>query len=379
MLARDRKLALWIFLVVPIFVANFLVGLGTDLRRRGAEDFNQLYVGAKLVFTGRLYDEPSVLRLERETIGVEKHDVVPTRLPFDYVLMWPLARLPYGVAHTLWTALLICAAAGFVLLYPTKRRGELAAATCLSLPLAAGAIGIGQDVAVLLLVIAISLRLRAEGREVFAGSALALLLIKFHLFLLIPVVLALRREFRMLAGLCAGAVLLLAISFSAGPDWPRQYLEVISRPAISPGTVGMPNLHGLVSELPHAGAIEAALSLGVTGLTVACCFGAGLEAAFTAGLLGSFLLSRHSYLHDCAILIPTVVWMFSTKSKMLKVLAVLLATPFIYFLPPLLMRIREGTLPALAIIAALAAVASVAAEGYGSRRYPESSTEAIQA
>ncbi len=340
--------------------ANVLIGLGTSRQRHGADDFNQLYIGAKLVFSGHLYDLPRVLELQRETIGVEKRDVIPTRLPFNYVLLWPLARLPYSMAHGLWIAMLVAASVMFAAIHPAPNRMGLAAATAISLPLAAGVIGIGQDVALLLLIWAVGLRLRDGGRAFTAGMMLSLILIKFHLFLLVPLFFLIRREFRLLAGFCTGAIALVALSFAAGADWPREYIRVVSDPAISPGTTGMPNLHGLLFEIPHAVPLELILSALVTVAALGCARRCSFELALAAVILGSFLLSRHSYLHDCAIAIPGLVWIFwSMKNVAARALAATLLTPLPYFLPPLMMPIREGTVPAILIAATLAAVAAL--------------------
>ena len=234
--------------------------------------------------------------------------VSSSRLPFYYAMLWPLGRLPYATARALWFGLMILSAVLFVLIYPTDRRAMLAAAVAVSLPLFAATFGQRQDLALLLLIIAVSLWLRKRGYETAAGFVLALLAIKIHLFLLLPVALVMRREWRMLFGLAGGGVALLGISFAvAGPGWVQEYLALISNPGVISDPGGKPNLHGLVAGWPHAGAWEVVLSVLVVIATVLAARRRGFEIAFSAALLGSFLMSNHAYVHDCAVLIPALV------------------------------------------------------------------------
>jgi hypothetical protein len=82
----------------------------------------------------------------------------------------------------------------------------------------------------------------------------------------------------------------------------------------------MPNLHGLLSGLPHALYLE-----GFAGLAVLVAAWAPLrQAPFPAGLaltlLGGLLLSFHSYLMDAAILLPaTLIVLAGTTRRWLKI------------------------------------------------------------
>ena len=404
------RLPAWVWILVALGFC-FALGSGLQMQRNqhGVDDFDQFYVGARLVFSGHLYDLPAQLELQRETVGVERPAVSSSRLPFYYAMLWPLGRLQYATARTLWFGLMILAAVGFVLVYPMggrvplrDRRGSvsgfdggrwvLAAAVLSSLPLFAATLGQRQDIALLLLILGVSLRLRALGYETAAGLVLALLAIKIHLFLLVPVALLMRREWRMTFGLAGGGVALLGFSFAAaGRGWVREYLALISNPGVISDPAGKPNLHGVVAAWSHAGAWEAVLSIAVVVAVVVVAGRSGFEIAFSAGMLGSFLVSNHAYLHDCAVLIPGLVEIAGRKSRRqparpLKItrvedpeptasfgrgswsgsedigrgaawgLAVTLLTPFPYFLPPLLIHIREGVGPAVLIGATLLAL-----------------------
>jgi hypothetical protein len=285
---------------------------------------------------------------------------------------------------------MILAGVGFILIYPTAQRDLLAAAVVASFPLFAGTLGQRQDLALLLLIMGLGLTLRARGLAVAGGFVLALLAIKIHLFLLVPVALLMRREWRMLLGLVSSGVILAVVSFwAAGLGWVQEYLALISGPGVISDPAGKPNLHGVLAGVPHAGWWELGLGLAVlVGVGVAGRRNS-FELAFAGGLLGSFLVSNHAYVHDCAVLIPGLVEMVTrmngkrrwstitgandlastapygrgSGSRVADVgrvlgwgVAVLLLTPFPYFLPPLLIHIREGVVPALLIAAALVAL-----------------------
>jgi hypothetical protein len=126
----------------------------------------------------------------------------------------------------------------------------------------------------------------------------------------------------------------------------------------------MPNLHGLLEGWLGW---EVALSLVVVAVVAVVGWRNGFELAFSGALLGSFLVSHHAYLHDCAVLIPGLVEIVTRMRRqparpavlpwaatVAWGLAVTLLTPFPYFLPPLFIHIREGLVPVLLILALLA-------------------------
>ncbi len=185
------------------------------------------------------------MEAQREAFGYSNLHLTPVRLPFYYSLLSPLARLPYRLALLLWTASTILAAVFFVSLYPGVQRAQFAIASCWSLPLVFS-IAIGQDVSFILLILAVTLRTLYAGNPLFAGLILSLCAIKFNLFLLLPLLFVGKREWRLAAGFSIGTVLLLAISFIAGPGWLQSYIALILDPAVDPNSPLMPNVHSLV-------------------------------------------------------------------------------------------------------------------------------------
>ena len=74
-----------------------------------------------------------------------------------------------------------------------------------------------------------------RGRDVVAGAVLSLCAIKFHMFLLLPVVLLVHRRWQVLKGGLIGGLILLAISFlSEGVRWPMQYARLLLSSELDP-------------------------------------------------------------------------------------------------------------------------------------------------
>src|ERR1051326_8567628 len=91
----------------------------------------------------------------------------------------------------------------------------------------------GQDVNIVLLLAAVALALLVKQRDFAGGLVLSLCLIKFHLFVLAPLVLLRYRRWRAAGGAALGCGILLLISFvAAGPNWPAEYWKVLRDPQL---------------------------------------------------------------------------------------------------------------------------------------------------
>jgi len=85
----------------------------------------------------------------------------------------------------------------------------------------------GQDMPLFLLAIAVSAKLM-HRRPFLAGAVLAFLGLKFHLILLLPVFLLMKRAWRMTTGLTIGAIVLIAGCFALyGRGWLPLYFAFI--------------------------------------------------------------------------------------------------------------------------------------------------------
>ena len=83
----------------------------------GLGDFAAFYAGARSLATGDLYDIERLHQIELEHTGKYSSGHGYVRPPFHAVLIWPLSRLPYRSAYTLWNLILAASIAGFIALW----------------------------------------------------------------------------------------------------------------------------------------------------------------------------------------------------------------------------------------------------------------------
>ena len=299
-----------LFLIGSVPVRDSLHGFG---------DFPQLYIGAKMGVDR--YDPAAIESRQAQIFGVLRPDSPPSRLPFYYALLAPLARLPYSSAAACWEFLMLACAVAAIAVQPARYRTAFIIGLAWSPVLAS--VVLGQDVALLLLILAAGLRLRAAGKWIASGLVFSLLTIKFHLFILLP--LAFLGERMILAGGTGGVACEILVSFIRdGIAWPAAYLKLLSLPSVNPRPELMPNLHGLTSD--HL-TLDAALSV-----ALALCAAVFLlrirRRPFEVALLSSFLVSYHAYPVDTLVLLPASLSIFrSTASP----IAFLCMTPLLWF------------------------------------------------
>jgi hypothetical protein len=304
-----------------------------DRTFRGVNDFIPLYSGSWLLKTGDLYDNPRLQEVSREKTGMWSLEHGYIRLPFHAALLWPLSRLHYLDAYYIWQALSLAAAGAFVAFWRRPEWHVRLLFATLSIPLLHAWLK-GQDIPFVLLFLALTLWLHEAGKPKLAGFVFSLCAMKFHLFLLTPVLIVGRRDWRFAAGFLGGGALLTVISFAAGGwSWPIEFLASASNPTFSPGVSAMPNLHGALSQLPGSVAWEALLSMTVILAAWVAARRASFKYAFACCLAGGLLLSHHSYLLDSAVLLPAgLVVLASSQRRWLKGVAIFLLTPPAHFL-----------------------------------------------
>jgi len=317
--------------VVGLFFVVMMSLDSVHLWLKGANDFAPLYAATQLVGTDDLYASEPYYGFLRQRFGGINESLRYTRPPHHALMFWPLGRLPYDTAHLLWTVLRAAAVAGFLFLWRRPSRPDAVMFTALSLPLGISFFN-GQDTPFLLLWIALALHWQAKGRPFLAGLVFALCAAKFHLFVLLPLLLFGQRRWRMTAGLATGAAVLLAVSFAvAGAAWPLEYFATLTDGRVHPGVGNMPNLHGMFEGLPHAMWLEilagAAVVAGAWHVVRRSSFEVGLAAVLTGGLL----LSYHGYRADCTVLLPAALLVLAANpSQGTRVLGTLLLTPVLY-------------------------------------------------
>jgi hypothetical protein len=330
-------------------------------------DFTGFYVPACMAGSDAQYDQASVLRVQQNITGTVQPHLMPTRLPFYYALIRPLCAMSYVSAHRVWVLVMVLAALSAIALLSLAQGRVAIVASLASAPLFLSILG-SQDVALLYLVLAAGLWLRKTGRPLSAGFVLSLLLIKFHLFLLLPVLFLVKREFRLLAGAVSGSLLLLGACFAVdGRDWPRRYASLVLNPVLGPGAESMPNLHGLALWFTSAGftsatAVETVLTVPVVAAAMWVIVRARFPLAFGAALLGGLLISRHAYTADCAVVVPAVIAIWQNASAPARQIAFICLLPFAYWLAGIL---NYGWVPAILFTALLLALTRIRSGGHG--------------
>ena len=222
----------------------------------GHNDFIPSYIAGKLASSAELYSPERTVRLQGELLGVRAEWMLYMRPPFFAVLMMPLAALPFGIAYAIFQAISVACIAASVWLFARKSM-DVAVLASISVPILLAFLQ-GQDIGIVMLAYAGFIVLSEKGCGFQSGLALSLCLIKFHLFPLTGLALLIRREWAVVRGVVAGAVVLAALSFSVvGANWPTLYWTALRNPALHPAVKVMPNLHGLAALMGWSGLTEA--------------------------------------------------------------------------------------------------------------------------
>ena len=270
-----------------------------------ATDYSPFYAGGRLLGSPHIYEPTATFAVLDSVIGCHAAWAVWIKPPFYAVFMWPLAQLPFDWALWIWRALGVCALAGFVWLWPGNRY-TAAAMLVWSSPVAANFTN-GQDVAFLLFLIMAGYRLMERGNLFAAGLVLGLCAAKFHLFLLLPVLLIQKRSWRTLAGIATTGTALAGLSFAAGgPHWIADYVTALRTlgPFYDSGGFAYPNLRCLLHGYSWAFFLAASAILLVAWFLIRS---RSLAHGFAAVIMGGLLLAPHSTLCDLTLLAPVAI------------------------------------------------------------------------
>ena len=314
---RRRAARNWPIILFGIAVLCLYVFPIKDRVLKGQNDYVGLYIGGKLLGTPGLYSREANVQAVHEAIGMVLTGVAYIRPAFHAVLLKPLTLLPYQLSFWLFTAISLAAALWFVRTF-ARDCPELPVLASFSLPLAA-CLANGQDTLIVLALAGLSILLARRGSDFASGLALSLCAVKFHLFLLIPVLVVATRRWRILQGGAAGCVLLVLAGFAgAGFNWIPAYLHTIRDSWVTPCLGCMPNVHGAVFAIAgEKGSLglEIVLSAAVAAF---CVFGMArsknYEYAFAISLVGGVLLSYHIQMHDLVILLLPLALIIRTTT-----------------------------------------------------------------
>jgi hypothetical protein len=298
----------------------------------GQNDFAALYAGGRLAGTPDLYSRPANQALVQSVVGVRMEDVVYTRPPFYTAILKPLSLLPYRAAYALFSLATLSSLVWFVWRF-SNDCPELPFFAALNLP-ALAALVEGQDTPLLVAFTGGALLLIRRRRDLAAGLLLSLCAIKFHLFLFIPLLLLLKRRWRILGGAALGTALLTLFAvLVAGPGSLKAYLATLRSNVANPYAEMMPNLHGLITVLQALPWIEAALSiLVIAGFLAIALRTNNFELLFGTAIVFGLQVSFHSELMDDVLLLPAFVAVVSqSSSPSIRIAMALILTPIPYF------------------------------------------------
>ncbi|MEP7353089.1 MAG: glycosyltransferase family 87 protein [Acidobacteriota bacterium] len=324
----------WLAIAVGIAMLATLVSLQWSRVLRGQNDFAALYAGARLVGTPDLYSRSANEAVIRSALGTTMPSVIYTRPPFYAVLLHPLASLPYPLAYGTYCALSLVAVAWFVWRF-RRECPSLPYVAAFCFPLASYIVQ-GQDTPLLLVFTGLFIHFTRKHRDFLAGLVFSLCAIKFHLFLLVPLLLLLKQRWRIFGGAASGTVALFLVGLAgAGTDSIAQYLNTLCNPWINFSAEMMPSLHGLVATLGAGSTIELALTgFVILAFVWICQKSDDFEFLFAVCLLGSLLVSYHSGIADGLLLLLGYILISSssTVGKPLKIAWAIQLTPVPYSL-----------------------------------------------
>ena len=349
--------------VVVVFALFWAVQGAVGIFDARDHDFLNLYIGASMAREGEfaeLHDPEVQLRKEQEFVP-RITEVVPFVRPAFYaLLLTPLALIPFESAFWCWlllhTAILLACWR-----WAWRRFGADALVfAAIYFPSALGIIS-GQDGTFILAAAVVSYALAERGKPVWSGVVLALTLIKFHLLLLVPLVMLLRGRTKMFLGYVVVAIAEVGVSLLLGGlGGAQKYVDLLLTDEVE-GVWPVPSLAITVHTIGRNLEISSlGLSIGLVAVVLVLVGLASWRAPywrwFSAAVAGSLVSAPHVFRYDAAVLLlPLWVVIFTSKDKLSRFAALLLLVPIPYFAwafgPP------WGIVPPLAILLFLAALA----------------------
>src|ERR1035437_7047992 len=291
----------------------------------GRNDFLSFYAGATLAATPDLYDRAKISEVQLRAIGETGDSQKFVRLPCYAMFLKPLAWLPYRTAYLVWELLSATALAAALWLWPHSPPRTKWLAVCWTLPIYAGLL-IGQDDTFVLFWIALSARLMHRKWPMAAGVAMALAASKYHLIVLVALVIVAQKRWRMAAGAAIGGCALLALSFAlAGPDWPWRYFAVLADPSLVIDVRHMPGLWGSFQQMRFGLQFQILAAIVVAAVVFpAARLDPSFERPMALALVGGILISVHVWLADCSLLLPAIMISVYDKSSSMRLPAALM-------------------------------------------------------
>jgi len=367
LLTRER-LTVYPIVVIALFVVVWAISLRVTT---ALPDFLARWTAGRMLLDGQLsvlYDPAAQSGLQA-AMGADRLSwfVSP---PYVALLCAPFGALPYPVAAAIWTALNLglLALSARMLSRIDPRLAPLG--TTFGMVLAASCqpvlelVGAGQDTAMVLAALAAAAALLRTGRGTAAGAALAVGIVKPHLMVLVPIVLALASAWRAVASfLAASAVVGMATTLTFGWgvwwSWRDALVSPLYLTEVGQGqawkNVSVNGLtHSLLAPLSTgvATAVWLVIAVVVLGVTARAVHWRATPAWLLLLLvvpLTTVLTSPHVMVYDLVIVLPGALLVIRSGDGGDRVVAALAYV--LLFVAPLLHLVAQGV-PAIAALGA---------------------------
>jgi hypothetical protein len=321
-------------------------------------DFPAFYAAAVIARHGdlkNLYDDRLQAEIQHPLTPLRPYPVYFVRPHVYAALLTPFALLPIRASYACWIVLHSAVLLG-CWYWAYGRVGPDAVTLIALFPAAIMSFAFGQDVVLFLGLFVLSYFLFEQDRPVLSGFVLGLVLIKPHLMVLMPVALVLQKRWRLLGGLALAGVMETAGSLALGGfTGTANYLRflLLHQHDISPTPERMMNVYAIARNLKiDSTVLNVALVLIVLTCVIAICWRGEWWQAFSAAIVGTLLISPHTYLYDSTLVIlPALLLTFKGSMVFARAAAVAFCTPI-----PCLLQLAEMPwtgLPALVLSAML--------------------------
>lgn len=204
------------------------------IRLRANVDFPAFYIAGQIINEGGdPYNRSRQEELYQQMAPgkVEDNRRLFAYTPFFALLFVPLAEVSYFLSFAIWTTLSVgLFVAGFLLVareIPSRHKYDALIMAFSFLPFYAWCLGMGQTSAFGFFFLALAIYFEKSRRLVLSGFALALLLYKPPLLVLLIPMLLITQRWKTLAGLSCGAIVLGLISLAVVRGDPSSYLAML--------------------------------------------------------------------------------------------------------------------------------------------------------
>lgn len=309
-----------IYVIVIAVVLLFSNGVLDPTGKPIGTDFLAHYAGSQMALGGdatAAYDNARFLAVEAGIIGANPPPLYWLYPPTYFLFVLPLALFPYAVALASWMTL---TGAGYIAVIRATFPDRLTLPVTLAFPGTLQNLLQGQNGFLSALLLGGGLLL-ITSRPIIAGLLLGLTSYKPHLTVLVPVALLVGRQWKVLAGYCAAALGIIAVSATifGWEIWATyiehmlfagQLIEGGEAPLFkSPTTYAFATLLGAGPTLARTA--QGLASLTALGAVIWVWWHHRQPLALKAAVLvtGCLLFTPYAYDYDLALLAIPIAWM----------------------------------------------------------------------